>query len=504
MKSGLALAIFVLLTTFVATYHEPWRDEADAWLMARDASLGEMLHIAGYAGTPVLWYFIQAPLAKAGAPYASQRYLHLLIASAAVGVLLFRAPFSFVLRLALAFGCFLSFEYAVVARNYSSGILLCFSALAMDRQRLRLAPLYGLAIGLAANASVHFAVFATALLVPLLWDALRPGADRQAWLGVGLGLTGIALAVWQLWPPTDGQLPAGFFTRFEPFRIHEALSQAFAPRAQGGQWTLVVGVLATGLTIARLWSAPRAGLVFGLSCAGLGYVFVFKYASGVHHYGLFFIVIVMALWMAEGAPSGPRAPRPLLSQRAFTVGMVVLLLPSLYIATRVWTREVKYAFSEAADMARFIQASHLDQVRIAAHPPMAAVLAFLPRPTFWYPAIGEEGSHMKWDARYRTGWDMTVSAAAALMKGQCLDWQDPRDPVLLLVNTPLPDAGAEGYRLLYSTPGRPWLVADEVFHLYAPASFAPDSAGWGRDRKPMQPRRLMCQPPSTPASSSPR
>jgi hypothetical protein len=71
-------------------------------------------------------------------------------------LLLFRAPFSFVLRLALAFSYFLSFEYAVVARNYSSGILLCFSALAMDRQRLRLAPLYGLAIGLAANTSVHF------------------------------------------------------------------------------------------------------------------------------------------------------------------------------------------------------------------------------------------------------------------------------------------------------------------------------------------------------------
>jgi hypothetical protein len=483
-KSCVALAVFVLLTTFVASYHEPWRDEADAWLIARDASFGEMLHIAGYVGTPILWFVIQAPLAKAGAPYASQEYLHVLIASGAVALLLFRAPFAFVLRLALAFGYFLSFEYAVVARSYSSGILLCFSALAMDRQGLRLAAGYGLAIGLAANVSVHFAVFAIALLVPLVWDALQPGADRWEWVGVGVGMAGIGLAVWQLWPPADGQLPAGLFSRFEPFRIRDTLSQAFAPRAREGQWTLVLGVLATGVAAARLWSAPRAALVFALSCGGLAYVFVFKYASGVHHYGLFFIAIVMALWMAEGAPPGPRAPRPLLSRRAFTVAMLVVLLPSLYIATRVWVREVKYAFSESVDMAHFIRASHLDQARIAAHPPMGSVLALLPPRTFWYPALAEEGSHMKWDARYWTGWHMPLGAAVALMKAQCPDWQDSRDPVLLLVNTPLPHAELEGYRLLYSTPGRPWLVEDEVFHLYAPMSFDGSNLGGTMNRRP--------------------
>jgi hypothetical protein len=274
------------------------------------------------------------------------------------------------------------------------------------------------------------------------------------------------------------------FTRFEPFRIHETLSQAFAPRAREGEWRLVVGLAATGLTIARLWYAPRAAVVFGLSCVGLGYVVVFKYASGVHHYGLFFIAIVMALWMAEGASNDPCARRSLLSQRAFTVAVLVMLLPSLYIATRVWTREVKDAFSESVDMARFIQASHLEQARIAAHPPMASVLALLPRRTFWFPALAEEGSHMKWDARYRSGWQMPVGAAVALMKAQCPDWQDPRDPVLLLVNTPLPDAAAEGYRLLYSTPGRPWLVEDEVFHLYAPASFDRSNLGGTMNRHP--------------------
>ncbi len=474
----LALATFVVVTTLVATHHEPWRDEADSWLMARDASLGEMLHVAGYAGTPVLWYLIQAPLAKAGAPFGWQRCLHLVIAASAVGVLLFRGPFPFVTRLALVFGYFLSFEYAVVARNYSSGILLCFVALALDGERVRLAVLYGFAIGLAANASVHFTILATALVIPLMWEAARSGARWAGWIGIGLALTGIALAVWQLWPPPDGQLPPGMFTRFEAFRISDALSEAFAPRARGAHWKLTLGVLATGLVVARLWSAPRALLAFGLSSAGLFYVFVFKYASGVHHYGLFFVAIVMALWMAEGTAPAANA---CVWHRMFTVALVVVLLPSVYIATRVWVLEVRYAFSEAGDMARFIQVSHLERARIAAHPPMASVLAFLPRRTFWYPALGEEGSHMRWDARYRSAWEMTLSTAIARLKAQCPDWQNSRDPVLLLANTALPEANVEGYRLLYSTPGRPWLVEDEVFYLYVPASSSPDALNRGHD-----------------------
>jgi hypothetical protein len=477
-KSGLALATFILLTTFVAAHHEPWRDEADSWLMARDASFGQMLHIAGYAGTPVLWYVIQAPLAKAGAPYDAQRYLHLLISASAVGLLLSRAPFPFVLRVSLAFSYFLSFEYAVVARNYSSGILLCFAVLAMDRERRRLAPFYGLAIGLAASASVHFTVFATALLVPFAWEAWRSRLGRRVWLGIALALAGIAFAVWQLWPPTGGQLPTGLFTRFELFRIRETLAQAFAPRARGGEWALVLGLLVTALTVARLWAVPRAALVFALSCAGLGYVFVFKYASGVHHYGLFFIAVVSALWMAEGSTAAA-TPRAVTSRRVFSIAFVVLLMPSLYVAVRVWSSEVKYAFSEAADMARFIEASGLAHARIAAHPPMAAtaVLAPLPRRTFWYPAIGEEGSHMKWDTRDHAGWRMPVTRATGLMKAQCPDWQDPGSPVLLLLNRPLPDGAAEGYRLLYATPGHPWIVTDEVFYLYVPTNVDTD---WAR------------------------
>lgn len=91
---------------------------------------------------------------------------------------------------------------------------------------------------------------------------------------------------------------------------------------------------------------------------------------------------------------------------------------------------------------------------------------------------------MKWDAHYQQGVDMTFNEAVTRMKAQCPDWQNPWDPVLLLLNKPLPDAQAEGFQLLYQTPARPWGERDEFFYLYAPTSFTPESVAPNRRSEP--------------------
>src|SRR4051812_40575150 len=63
-----ALAAWCALVAWVLPLHEPWFDEAQAWLIARDATLWEILGRMSYEGSPPLWHLLLAPLAKAGAP----------------------------------------------------------------------------------------------------------------------------------------------------------------------------------------------------------------------------------------------------------------------------------------------------------------------------------------------------------------------------------------------------------------------------------------------------
>ena len=70
------LAIFIVISLVVGYYHEPWSDEAQSWLIARDASVSEILcTIEKYEGTPPLWHLFLKFLISLGYQY---EYLYLI------------------------------------------------------------------------------------------------------------------------------------------------------------------------------------------------------------------------------------------------------------------------------------------------------------------------------------------------------------------------------------------------------------------------------------------
>jgi hypothetical protein len=106
-ESRFAVAVslaFLLLAGAVMVYHEPWRDELQAWLIARDStSVRDLLHHIKYDGHPALWYLALYALQRgiARTPVVMQ-VSNLLIAAAAVTVVARYAPFTRVQRAAFA------------------------------------------------------------------------------------------------------------------------------------------------------------------------------------------------------------------------------------------------------------------------------------------------------------------------------------------------------------------------------------------------------------------
>ena len=64
--------LYCVLHFVIGHYHEPWFDEAQAWQIAKCASIKEILFkIPHYEGHPPLWHLILAIPAKLGVPYVS-------------------------------------------------------------------------------------------------------------------------------------------------------------------------------------------------------------------------------------------------------------------------------------------------------------------------------------------------------------------------------------------------------------------------------------------------
>ena len=438
---GIAVVAYAAAMVFLALHHEPWRDEADVWLAARDTSLPELFSLFGYMGTPSLWYLLVRPLARLGIPYESMLLLHVAIATAVAALVLWKSTFPLPVRLLLVFSYYFGYEYSILARPYALTILLLF-AIASVKQPIPRAML----IALLASASTHGAIIAAFLGLEALWRREKPAA-------LAVMAAGGAAAWLQLRRPPDAQI-TGTVHAFDAQVFIDAIGQAFLPFTPP-----VVAFLAGAAVIALAVAALRDDtphLIFycGATLALL-FLFAFVWAGGTRHYGLLMIVTVFAMW------TGPR--NDAWRRCVFLLGgcLAVSIIP----AANHWYLETRYAYSGAKEAATYLRTSGLDEREVAAHntTQAGALLPYLPGKKFWYLGRGEYGTYMKWDRRLDEAVDVPYPVAEELARRGFAGKK-----YLLLFNVEIPDASRRGWRLVYGPRTPVFGRSDERYWIYEP------------------------------------
>jgi len=202
-----ALSVYAALVACAIPFHEPWRDEAQSWQLARSLSLPSLFRTyLGYEATPGLWHFLLWIVIHAHVGYTGLHWICGAIGVGTTALLVFRSPFPLYLRLTLPFTYFLLFQYVVVARSYVLvPLLLYLIALCWKKSPLLLAVL----LGLLANVELHAAVISGGLALVYAMRCRWPGsfAERFSWRERRNGLVLLAglyaFAVWTAWPPHD-------------------------------------------------------------------------------------------------------------------------------------------------------------------------------------------------------------------------------------------------------------------------------------------------------------
>lgn len=170
-KSGLpeviVLLVYIIGTSVISYFHEPWFDEAQAWQIARSASIKDILFtIPHYEGHPQLWYFLLMPFARTGAPYElSLSFVNILFCSLAVFLLLFKSPFPRIVKCYIPFTYFFFYQYAVISRPYSV-MMLAFALMAITYVKRNEKPLlYVLSLALLCLTQAFGIVIAGGLCI---------------------------------------------------------------------------------------------------------------------------------------------------------------------------------------------------------------------------------------------------------------------------------------------------------------------------------------------------
>lgn len=119
-KIDIIIFLIYAIVTFVITiiFHEKWRDEAQAWLIARDLDFWGIIKQMTYEGHPPLWHFILAPFAKLGFPYITESVISWLIMCVTAGLILKKAPFKKPVQVLILLTAPFIYLYPTIARSY--------------------------------------------------------------------------------------------------------------------------------------------------------------------------------------------------------------------------------------------------------------------------------------------------------------------------------------------------------------------------------------------------
>jgi hypothetical protein len=487
------LLLYFIIVSIVAIYHEPWRDEAEVWLLARDLSFPQLIKEMGYEGTPALWYLMVMPLAKLSLPYFSMTILHILISTAAIGVFLLFAPFSKMTKVLFVFSYYMIYEYAVIARSYALSILLLFVLASVFRKRHERPLLYGLSIALLFNTNTHNLFPAAAFMLMSLY-AFFNRAERQLIkkkhiISFCLMLMGAFFAIYQLIPPADSQKP-GLVNEISWFAPFEAIADAFLPTCLlnpasslfAKHWSVLVFFLAFFfIAWGYLYRNKRSFFFFSFSFLGLCYIFIFKHSGYLRHFGFILIYLITAFWISEDPENKDQpdkisvAPlsgwfsvfkvRDLPGMRYFIYGFIRLcLLSGIILGAYYIYLDITRPFSGSRAMAKYMAANHIDRHFIAAYNvhTMVSLLPYLPGVKFWDPGLQENFTHIHWDNRYI----LTRKIPAGIILDRVKQKAGGNPDYYMLLPYPLPVPADGGFRLVYQV--EEGVTGDENYYLYQP------------------------------------
>ena len=168
----LVLLMYIVLISVIFK-HEPWADEAQAWLLARDSNPFDLLFMnLRYEGHPPLWYLILMIPSKI-LPYRTISVISAIIAISGVCILLYRSSFPKIVRLLLPFSYFVFYQYGVIARSYILVPILLFAIARIYEDKTAKIYQFVVLVCLLANVSVFSILIALSIMLIHLIDLIK-------------------------------------------------------------------------------------------------------------------------------------------------------------------------------------------------------------------------------------------------------------------------------------------------------------------------------------------
>ncbi len=449
---------FVVLGVIGVLHHVMWRDEVYPWLMARFSnSLRDLYLTARYDAHFMLWHVVLWILSRFTHNCQSMQWLHLVLATGSVWVLVRFGPFTRVQKALYCFGYFAIFEYCLIAREYVWIVLLLFSLCAVRERRKDSFVAQAVILFLLSNINALATIIAFSFVAAAALEHIRRRDVGELWATRkrALILSGVILCaalisdalqsikpkdalVFQHWPRpmTDSTFVAALCDvwcayvpiprPFPHLLTRIGGSPHFSKLIWGSNFllesepqTLALGaILSLVLLALSIWTLRRSPMAMAWYLFATGLMLLFHFVvseAELRHAGLYFILYLACLWCGF---TGGLGPKPRLSSTSLLAPMERFFLPSILAMQVVggvyaWTLHLVRPFSASKQAADFIRQHGYANLLIigSKEPNVTPVTAYLDRPIY-YPDSERYGTFW-WD---RTGRARSICAGGLAVR----------------------------------------------------------------------------------------
>jgi hypothetical protein len=436
--------IFFLLSVIGIMNHEMWRDELQAWMVARDAhSIAELFQNVKYEGHPALWHlFLFALSSITHDPFIMQVF-HVLIATTFVFLINRYAPFTMITKILITFGYYSFYEYSIISRNYGLGFLFVVIILMLYKNRRQHYILISVVLFFLANTHVHALILSGLLAAVLLIDYIQKvragefeniGAMKIALCCV-IVISGWTASFLQIKPEADNSFPVNYPKAGEDnaarwtFAIYKIATTYYAiPKLEHLHfWNtnileplkLKEGVeivdndklnvflpLVTFLIF--FFCFLRKPLILALYTAGtLIFIYLFYYTALTHsrYCSHLFVLLLACMWIENYYKEKNYSEKWLntlsvAGKKGGKILFTIVLVAGFIGGVGSYVKDLNAPFTASNELVDFLKENNYEEIKIYAVSDfiVSPVAGLLDR-TLYYPQRKYDGSFIIWDQK---------------------------------------------------------------------------------------------------------
>ena len=496
----LLIISFAVITLIGILNHAMWRDEINGWLIARDSvSWENFFYNVNYEGHPILWYICLWGLNQLTPNPIAMQIFHWLIAIGCLSLFVFYSPFNKQQKLLFSFGYLPFYEYTLISRNYSLGILAVFVFCTCFETRHKSYIPLALILAFMANTNAYCLIISMALALTLVFDyftqnhfqsKVKLRTPNMIAASVIFSL-GIVLAIIMLLPPSDSTLQGGvnqWFFEFDWIRFNQSLTRIWRsyvlvliPSDSKPLDLAIFAVLSLALLgfVSTLLIKKSIALFFYL-VSSLGFLtFTYlKFLGSQRHYGHLYIILIVSLWIENYCDDSKSLvnlfrylPKKLykLSLSWLKFGnnhkssfLMIVLYFQLIAGIVAFSRDLLTPYSASRATANFIQENNLESMIIVGSEDftIAPISGYLNQ-KIYYPENKRLGSYVLFNGHRKMIDDEEILAETNQLIKNSRDTKD----VILILNHQL-KAIRNDLRIIFLAQFKNSFIYNEKYRLY--------------------------------------